>query len=473
MYNPELAPFIAAWKRAGYSEERIAKLAERHLRLAEPDDVDETDTSLLGENLDQLTEGGDQPVSIDTPDVQAAKAEGMQVMADAGNEPKQTRDAPRRMRPRSGRPPIDVNSPDVKRMLDRLCPRSLAEIATLKPPQWLIARHIPENSLIALFGRFSTCKSFLAISWALSIASGKPWLRRRAQQGDVVYISAEGTSGINKRALAFCKENGLKELPEKFHAITCAVDMTDQEVLDYLALAIKLKLKGEKPKLIVIDTLNRCFGGGDENSTKDMSAFVKGCDAMREEFGASVLIIHHTGHDPTRGSRGATSLPSAMDIAFLLTKPKGSSLAILKNEDPAKPHKDSAPLPDQALEFAEVEIDELEPNEDDPHATTSLVVRAANAEAAAEAERERAAKRRTGADETLDAIRACENGVTIVELMKTTGKPRSTIRSHRDKLLEAGRIRQEGELLFAVDTGEEMSMWEEVEEALADQELQP
>src|SRR5262249_23253233 len=117
---------------------------------------------------------------------------------------------------------------------------------------------------------------------------------------------------------------------------------------------------------IVIDTLNRCFGGGDENSTKDMSAFVKGCDAMREEFGASVLIIHHTGHDAGKGARGATALPSAMDIAFVLTKPKGSSLAILKNEDPAKPHKDSAPLPDQALEFVEVEIDELEPNEDDP-----------------------------------------------------------------------------------------------------------
>src|SRR5262249_2064024 len=159
---------------------------------------------------------------------------------------------------------IDVNAPEVQRMLERFRPRSLAEIAALEPPQWLIARHIPENSLIALVGRFSTCKSFLAISWALSIASGKPWLRRRTQQGHVVYISAEGTSGINKRAMAYCKENGLKELPTKFHAITCAVDMTDPGTLDYLALAMKLELKDAKPSLIVIDMLNRCFGGGDE-----------------------------------------------------------------------------------------------------------------------------------------------------------------------------------------------------------------
>jgi hypothetical protein len=365
---------------------------------------------------------------------------------------------------------IDTTSPEVKRMLERLRPRSLAEIAALKPPRWLIARHIPENSLMALFGRFSTCKSFLAISWALSIASGKPWLRRHAQQGHVFYISAEGTAGIVKRAMAFCKENGLKELPEKFHTITCSVAMTSPEVLDYLAIVIKQTLKdakGEKPKLIVIDTLNRCFGGGDENSTKDMSAFVAGCDAMREEFGASVLIIHHTGHDSSKGLRGATSLPSAMDIAFLLDKPKGSSLATLKNEDPAKPHKDSAPLPNQALEFVQVELDGLEPNADDPHATTSLVVRAANAEAAAEAERERAAKRRTGADETLDAIRSLANGTTIAELEKTTGTPRSTLRSRRDKLVADGRIRQEGELLYAVDAACEMSPWEEAQEVQA------
>ena len=94
-------------------------------------------------------------------------------------------------------------------------------------------------------------------------------------------------------------------------------------------------------------------------------------------------------------------------------------------------------------------------------------MRAANAEAAAEAERARAAKRRTGADETLDAIRACENGATIPELVKSTGTERSTLRSRCKRLLDDGRIRREGERYFAVD--EEMSPWEEVEEVLAEQ----
>jgi hypothetical protein len=229
----------------------------------------------------------DEPVL--SPEMQRAVAAGLQIMADPGVELKQTREPPKRVITRAGRPPIDITSPEVKRMLERMRPRSLAEIKAIKPPQWLIARHIPENSLIALFGRFSTCKSFLAMAWGLSIAAGKPWLGRRVQPGDVFYVSAEGTAGIVKRATAFCKENGLKELPEKFHAITCSVAMNDPTILDYLAIGIRQTLKdGQKPKLIVIDTLNRCFGGGDENSTKEMSAFVAGCDAMREEFAASV-----------------------------------------------------------------------------------------------------------------------------------------------------------------------------------------
>jgi putative DNA primase/helicase len=504
MEDIELEEFIASWRREGLSENHIAVLTECLLRsdnrnvradlpteppedddelwgstvvsrerqvalaaslqiMADPDNT--VDTDLLGALPDEPgATAPDQP--SEQSEVQASSSNDLIILADPGNEPKQTREPPKRIIPRAGRPPIDITSPETKRMLERLRPRSLAEIAAIKPPQWLLARHIPENSLIALFGRFSTCKSFLAMAWGLSIASGKSWLGRRVQQGHVFYVSAEGNAGIVKRAAAFCKEHGLKELPEKFHTITCSVAMNDPTILDYLAIGIRQTLKDdEKPKLIVIDTLNRCFGGGDENSTKDMSAFVAGCDAMREEFGASVLIIHHTGHDSSKGSRGATSLPSAMDIAFLLVKPKGSSLAILKNEDPAKPHKDSAPLPDRALEFVEIEIDGLEPNEDDPHATTSLIVRAANAERAAEAEQAAQRKKRgprSTVEETLAVIRSCEDGITLPDLVIKRDKPRGTIRSHLDKLLDDGRIRQEGDFFLAVGDDDEPSIADQI-----------
>jgi hypothetical protein len=488
-----LAKFVAIWRRDGFSEERIAQLTRAYLRAENDNDLpyeppgrdeepegDEPETSsdeiqaakaegtqtthmttgfvdvTPDYNADEPGEGTERPAA-NSEEIQAAiDAVLEQAEAHPGNEPKRTRDAPRKVSPREGRPAVDINDPNVKRVLERYRPLSLQEIAQQKPPQWLLARHIPENSLVELFGEFATCKSFLALAWALSIAAGKPWLGQKVQQGHVVYV-AEGTQGLRKRGLAWCKENGLDDFPENFHAIPRPVDMRDPNALDYVALAIKLALpKGVKPVLIVIDTLNRCFGGGDENSNQDMSGFINGCDALREEFSATVLVVHHSGKDRLKGSRGASALGGAMDVIFELLKPRRDQpLAVLRNNtNTTKPHKDSSPLLSLALDFVEIELD-LEPDPDDPHANTSLVVRLSNTEpSAAIAKTEQATKRKTGAEETLDVIRSHKNGVTIAELMKVTGKARTTLNSRRDKLLNDGLIRQERETLIAVDEEE-------------------
>jgi hypothetical protein len=469
MENNGLNKFVAIWERDGFSEERIARLTAHYLRHDNDDDAASPPQEEETETAPETAELDEPPCGVD-PEVQAAIAAGMQIMVDPGIELRQTRAVPQLLHPRVGRKAIDINDPNMRRMLERYRPLSLHEIAQQKPPQWLIARYIPEASLVELFGEFASCKSFLALDWAFCIAAGKPWLGRKVQQGHVVYIYAEGTQGLRKRGLAWCKENGLDDFPEGFHAIPRPIDMRDPEALDHIALAIKLALpKGKKPSLIVIDTLNRCFGGGDENSTQDMSGFINGCDALREEFGATVLIVHHSGKDRMKGSRGASALGGAMDVIFELVKARRDQpLATLRNNtNTTKPHKDSSPLPDLALDFAEIELD-IPAAEDDPHANTSLVVRLANAEAVAAA---RGAKKRTAADETLAVIRSFKDGVTLPDLVEAIGKPRSTIRSHRDKLLRDGRIRQEGELLIAEDTEEAgMSPLEEVEALLKEED---
>src|SRR6516165_6423170 len=339
----------------GLSKERMAQFTKAYLEDVLEDPPTDAISAFEEEDAQPEASPDPQAQTIHTTDkplprdaeMQAAIDAGMQVMSDPGNEPKRTRDAPRRMHPREGRPAIDINDPNVKRVLERYRPLSLQEIAQQKPPQWLLARHIPENSLVELFGEFATCKSFLALAWALSIAAGKPWLGQKTQQGHVVYVYAEGTQGLRKRGLAWCKENGLDDFPEKFHAIPRPIDMRDPNALDHVALAIKLALPKTKPSLIVIDTLNRCFGGGDENSTQDMTGFINGCDALREEFGATVLVVHHSGKDRVKGSRGASALGGAMDVIFELVKARRDQpLAILRNNtNTTKPHKDSAPLP--------------------------------------------------------------------------------------------------------------------------------
>jgi hypothetical protein len=513
--NHELAPFIAAWERAGLTEEQIAKRIERHLRLAKAEAAeDDGDTCQLNENLDELPEAdatgepapqpggvsfiitqaqrqalrdrgyGDAQIREMTPaaahdilrfngkdaapaeasaatashEAQTAIDEVMTVMADPGNEPKQTREPPRHRLPLFGRRTRDINDPTVRRMLDRFRPMSLREIAKQKPPAWLVSRYIPENSIVELFGEYASCKSFLTLDWALSIASGKPWLGRKVQQGHVIYVYAEGTQGLRKRSLAWCKEHGLDDFPEKFHAIPRAVNIRNPDDLDYLALAIKLELNGEKPSLIVLDTLNRCFGGGEENSNKDMSEFLASSDKLKEEFGATVLVVHHSGKDRTKGGRGASALGGAMDVIFELVKDsRDQPLAILRNNTATtKPHKDSSPLPDLALEFVQVELD-IEPVEDDPHSTTSLVVRLANATAVADGKKGRKSK----LEQTFDALAAFLDGASYADWQAATEIGETTFKRHRKHLIDVGRVTEDAGVYRVVEALDADALMEE------------
>ena len=75
------------------------------------------------------------------------------------------------------------------------------------------------------------------------------------------------------------------------------------------------------PSLIVLDTLNRNFGGGQENSDQDMTQFVGGCDDLRRRFpGSSVLVVHHSGKVLSRGDRGSTVMRGAVDTRMQLKR---------------------------------------------------------------------------------------------------------------------------------------------------------
>jgi len=107
-----------------------------------------------------------------------------------------------------------------------------------------------------------------------------------------------------------------------------------------------------RPTLIIIDTLARSFGPGDENSTTDMGAFVKACDRLRAETGACVLVVHHTGKDVEKGARGSTALTGAADC-IIAVKRRGDSLTVM-NRAPFGKQKDAEEFADIALSTSRV-----------------------------------------------------------------------------------------------------------------------
>ncbi len=169
-----------------------------------------------------------------------------------------------------------------------------------------------ETSL--LVGASGAGKSFLAIDISIRTASGGAWFERRTNQCGVLYIASETGRGIINRIAAY-KQN-FSDLPNDlpFVAIVSPVDLHDPqaELCKILDEVPKLGLS-HKVRLIIVDTLSRAMGGGDENSPEGMGSFVFNIDALRHATGAHVMIVHHLGKDATKGARGHSLLKAAVD----------------------------------------------------------------------------------------------------------------------------------------------------------------
>ncbi len=211
------------------------------------------------------------------------------------------------------------------------------ELLALPNQTWLIKGILPETGLSLLFGPSGEGKSFIAIDWACCVSTGMKWNGHKTKQGHVLYIAAEGGAGIRKRVKAWMKFNGQEKLKNIMWYLK-ALDFSEENAVEqfkkeldsqYTTAPILDPDTGEcieeasfvSIKLIVVDTLSRCFGGQDENASTAMPVFI----AMLEDFcrshGAVGLIIHHSNATGSR-ERGHTSLKAATESTFQCTASK-------------------------------------------------------------------------------------------------------------------------------------------------------
>ena len=197
----------------------------------------------------------------------------------------------------------------------------VSELAALPAPEYLVEGVLPAAGNSVLYGTSGTGKSFVALDWALSIATGQvTWQGRTLAAGPVVYVAAEGQAGLTQRIEAWMHANGVEEEPD-LYIIPDAVQLLDRMDGKALVEAVRARL-GEDPVLIVLDTLAKCMPGGDENSTQDMGLAMAGQDYLRTETGACVLLVHHPAKN-SEVERGNSSLRASQDAMLLLKAEDG------------------------------------------------------------------------------------------------------------------------------------------------------
>lgn len=222
------------------------------------------------------------------------------------------------------------DSPGRYRFLD------IDDIEALPPPDWLINNILTMNGLSVLWGRSGDMKSFVALDMGLCVSVGAPWHGTAVKPGLVLYVAAEGSYGLARRAVGWRRTRG-RDLPKpQFKIIPHNIALASAD-LDQLVQQIQQLTA--KPILIIIDTLARTFGAGDENKQADMNAYVSAADRLRELTGAHVMIVHHTGVHADKRERGSNVLRGAADTMIKVQR-NGDRLAII-NRAPEGKQKDA------------------------------------------------------------------------------------------------------------------------------------
>jgi RecA-family ATPase len=187
----------------------------------------------------------------------------------------------------------------------------------------LVEGLIPNAGVGVLFGPSSAGKSFIAIDWAVRMASGWPVLERHTVLSGVLYFAAEGHGGLRKRIYAVRNLHCVLGDAAPFNYLPAFLDLAKDgandvgRLTDYAAgIAAEMETRGATLRVIIVDTLAAAAPSADENVSRDMGPIMQSFHRMAAQLGCVVMLVAHTGKDVARGLRGWSGIRANVDFAI-------------------------------------------------------------------------------------------------------------------------------------------------------------
>lgn len=193
------------------------------------------------------------------------------------------------------------------------------------PPD-LIKGLLPSVGMGLLWGPSKTGKTFLALDIAFHVTLGHDYRGRRVQKGPVVYCAFEGESGFRKRMMAIRTERMPPGIVPQVPFYLQPKTMDFAKRWPDLVRSVKSGLGGVRPKMVILDTLNRSLVGS-ESSDEDMAGYIQAVDGLRQALNCFVMIVHHCGNDNSR-PRGHSSLTAAVDVQLAIEMSRDGLITI-------------------------------------------------------------------------------------------------------------------------------------------------
>jgi hypothetical protein len=198
-------------------------------------------------------------------------------------------------------------------------------------PQFMIEPWLVKDSVTCLYGQSECFKSFYLTHASLCLATGTAFGGNSVERTQVLYVCAEGQSGIAMRMSAWEQHYGVKLAKTDLAVWSEPINLMDRESV--LAFISRVRAIEQANKidfgLLVIDTVSQCIAGANDSAIEVASAACSNMILLRRELQTTVVFVHHEGKNQERGARGSGAWINNTDAAIKLTRdlsPAGEKL---------------------------------------------------------------------------------------------------------------------------------------------------
>lgn len=196
---------------------------------------------------------------------------------------------------------------------------SVQEVLHQPRPEPLMSGIYSLNSTGLVYAPPGIGKTVFVLDQLAHVALGWAWNGHAVTGGHGVYICAEGFTFLPERLRALMLKLGTDDIP-RLHILPARIQLLDPRTVASVLAAFRASLPSSEPIVwIVIDTVSQTADGASENDASDMAKYIGALEEIREQTGAFVSAIHHTGKDTARGARGSSAFLGNFDTVIELT----------------------------------------------------------------------------------------------------------------------------------------------------------
>lgn len=273
---------------------------------------------------------------------------------------------------------LDANPPDTIALESKLLPvevdskskpprstsarERMARAKQRKESNWLVRHMIACKDLGVVFGDSGVGKSWWVLDLSICVSSGIKFHGEKVLKKNVYYVAGEGNYAIDDRLLGFY-DHYEKDYEMNYDGLRvtewAAAFMDSSSTLEIDNDIQSFENEQGEVGLIIVDTLHRNMGNGNENSAQDIGIVLSELGKLSAKFNAAVLLVHHSGLSEKDRVRGSSSLYAACDFEYKVES-KNNILTVSNTKI-----KSIEPQPPRHYQFKKVMLDAFDVDVDD------------------------------------------------------------------------------------------------------------